>query len=74
VPHVFPRPEEPYLYVEKVDVEGSCPECGGESLKRYPVLSEGGWWQVVKCQDCLFSVEREPWGRLGSITLLSDAL
>jgi hypothetical protein len=74
VPHTFARPEEPYLYVEKVAVEGSCPECGGESLKRYPVLSEGGWWEVVKCQDCLFSVEREPWARLGSITLLSDAL
>jgi vanillate/4-hydroxybenzoate decarboxylase subunit D len=74
LPHTFARPEELHLSVERETVEGSCPECGGETLKRYPVLSEGGWWMVVKCQDCLFSVEREPWGRLGSITLLSDTL
>jgi transposase-like protein len=74
VPHTFARPEEPYLYVEKEDVEGSCPECGSENLKRYPVLSEGGWWLVVKCQDCLYSLERERAGRMGSITLLSDSL
>ncbi len=74
MPHVFARPEEPYLYVERIDVEGTCPECGSEDLKTYPVLSEGGWWQVTKCQSCLCSLEREPGGRLGSITLLSDAL
>jgi hypothetical protein len=74
MPHTFPRPEEPYLFVERVDVDGSCPECGGENLKRYPVVSEGGWWTVTKCQNCLFSVDRERGGRLGSITLLSDAL
>ena len=74
MPHTFPRPEELYLSVDRIAVEGSCPECGSDDLKRYPVLSEGGWWQVTKCQDCLFSLEREPGGRLGSITLLSDAL
>jgi hypothetical protein len=74
VPHVFARPEEPYLHVEREEVDGTCPECGSDALRRYPVLSEGGWWNVVKCQNCLFSVEREPGGRLGSITLLSDAL
>jgi hypothetical protein len=71
---MFPRPEEPYLFVEREPVEGACPECGSDDLKRYPVLSEGGWWTVVKCQECLASVERERAGRMGSITLLSDSL
>jgi hypothetical protein len=39
-------------------VAGPCPECGGETLARYEVLAEGGWFEVVKCQGCLHSVER----------------
>jgi transposase-like protein len=72
VPHAFARPEEPYLSVEKEPIDGTCPECGSEDLRRYPVLTEGGWWYVVKCQECLFSLERERGGRMGEITLLSD--
>jgi hypothetical protein len=41
-------------------VEGTCPECGANDLAEYPVLSEGGWWDVRKCQSCLASVSREP--------------
>ena len=70
----FPRPSELRLSVEREDAEGTCPECGASDLKRYPVLSEGGWWMVTKCQSCLASAHREPWNRLGSITLLSDQL
>jgi transposase-like protein len=70
----YPRPHEPTVAVAKEKVEGSCPECGAESLARYPVLSEGGWFQVVKCQNCLHSVSRERWSRLGDIALLSDSL
>jgi vanillate/4-hydroxybenzoate decarboxylase subunit D len=55
------------MSVEKVPVEGACPECGARALKRYPALSAGGWFQVVKCQDCLASVERTPWNRLGYV-------
>ena len=43
-------------------------------LKAYPVLSEGGWHRVVKCQACLHSVSREPWTRLGPIELLADTI
>ena len=49
-------------------VEGSCPQCSGETLARYEVLGEGGWFVVVKCQECLHSVERNrisPLVRLG---------
>ena len=41
-------------------------QCG---LRRYPVLSEGGWFMVVKCPACLASLSREPWNRLGWIVL-----
>lgn len=70
--YTYPRPEERHLHVEKVDVEGSCPECGAEALKAYPVLSDGGWWDVTKCQECLLSVERKPGPLFGSIELLTD--
>jgi hypothetical protein len=62
------------VFLERDTVEGSCPRCGEGSLRRYPVNSEGGWFMVVKCQDCLWSVSREPWSRLGPIQLLSDSL
>jgi vanillate/4-hydroxybenzoate decarboxylase subunit D len=57
--HAFPRPDQPYLSVERTPVQGRCPECGGGNLAEYPVLSEGGWWNVRKCQDCLASLQRE---------------
>jgi hypothetical protein len=53
--------------VERAPVEGECPECGAATLARYPVLGTGGWYQVVKCQLCLHSVEREAWNRLGDV-------
>jgi len=58
--HSFSRPSEPYLSVERTPVEGACPECGAPDLAEYRVLSEGGWWDVRKCQSCLASVSREP--------------
>jgi len=58
--HSFPRPTEPFLSVERAPVDGACPECGAADLAEYRVLSEGGWWDVRKCQSCLASVSREP--------------
>ncbi len=54
--------------VERERVEGTCPECGNHDLQQYPVLSEGGWFLAVKCQDCLASVSRERWHQLGYVT------
>ena len=48
--HTFPRPEQTHLTVEREPVEGACPECGAAALAAYRVLSEGGWWDVRKCQ------------------------
>ena len=66
MPHSFPRPTEPHLHVERQRVEGACPECGAEELAVYRVLSEGGWWDVRKCQACLASVSRDPGPLFGS--------
>ena len=58
--HAFPRPESPHLSVDRRPIAGTCPECGAQELAGYRVLSEGGWWDVCKCQRCLASVRREP--------------
>lgn len=70
----YPRPSQLTVSAEREPVAGSCPRCGRDELSRYPVLSEGGWFQVVKCQACLHSVERTPWRNLGPIELLSDQI
>jgi transposase-like protein len=62
------------LSLVKEPVDGTCPSCGAEALRRYPVNSEGGWFQVVKCQNCLHSVSRERWHLLGYLRLLSDTI
>jgi vanillate/4-hydroxybenzoate decarboxylase subunit D len=62
------------LYLERERVEGTCPHCGAEDLATYPVNSEGGWFTVVKCQNCLHSLSRERWSLLGPITLLVDSV
>ena len=60
--------------VPRSDVEGVCPECNASQLMAYPVLSDGGWWQVVKCQECLHSVSRAKWSLLGPVQLTSSGL
>jgi vanillate/4-hydroxybenzoate decarboxylase subunit D len=60
--------------VEREPVDATCPSCGGSAVHRYPVLSEGGWFQVVKCEGCLFSLARDRWHLLGPISLTSEGL
>ncbi|MET3823526.1 hypothetical protein ACVK00_006705 [Burkholderia sp. PvR073] len=63
------------LTLEREAVEGTCPACESTALARYPVHSEGGWFDVVKCQACLHSIARKPASRLGPVLrLLSDTL
>jgi len=62
------------MTVEREPVDGRCLACGAEALQRYPVLSDGGWFIVVKCQHCLHSVSRAPWQRLGTVVRLEDVL
>ncbi len=53
--------------VTRAPVDGRCPRCGAEALAEYPVRSTGGWFVVVKCQQCLMSVSRTRWRRLGDV-------
>ncbi len=71
---LFPRPAEAAPVQAREPVAGACEECGAEDLLRYPVLSEGGWFIVVKCQSCLHSMSREHWARLGAVQLMTDAI
>jgi hypothetical protein len=64
----FPRPDELTLATTRVPVEGVCANCGSRSLASYPVISDGGWWNVVKCTECLESVSRDRGPRLGVYT------
>ena len=50
--------------------QGTCPECGSDQLADYRVLSEGGWWDVRKCQTCLHSLSRVAAPPFGSYTPL----
>lgn len=58
------------LGVDLADFPGST----AADFKRYPVLSDGGWFQVVKHQPTLTSVSRETWRLLGPIKLVSEGL
>lgn len=72
--HTFPRPQQERVFVDKEAVDGSCPECGSDQLRRYRVLSEGGWWEAVKCQECLASVSRTRSDALGSFVPLGTTV
>jgi len=72
--HTFPRPREERLYVDREPVARTCEECGGSDVRAYRVLSEGGWWNVVKCQECLHSLERTPAPALGSYVPLGTTV
>ena len=65
-------PEE--LKALGIDLERDFPGSSIEDFKRYPVLSEGGWYLVVKHLPSLKSIDRTPWRLLGPITLTSDGL
>jgi hypothetical protein len=55
----FQRPAEESLFEKKEKVDQKCPECGSHDVAAYRVLSDGGWWDVVKCQDCLYPLNRK---------------
>jgi len=69
-----PRPEEKTIHLQRTPVEGSCEECGESTLSEYPVLSEGGWWTVVKCQSCLHSVSRTKGPLFGSLEPVTNLI
>jgi hypothetical protein len=71
---MFVRPETSVVAATRTAVPGKCPECGHETLAAYRVLSEGGWWDVIKCRDCLASVQRSAGPLLGVLSEAVDSL
>lgn len=67
-------PIGPPVVLEREPVQGDCPRCGAAALASYPVFSEGGWYDVVKCQECLHSLSRERGPLLGPLQLLVDQM
>jgi hypothetical protein len=57
---------------DREQVSGPCPSCKTESLRRYPVLTSAGWFLSVKCTQCLHTIDRRPWRRLGWVSLGED--
>lgn len=57
-----------------IDLDRDFPSHKLSELRRYPVLSEGGWFIVIKNQQTLETISRQPWRRLGPITLVSEGL
>lgn len=70
--HSFPRPSSQTVDAHVEALDDTCPECGDQSVAKYRVLSEGGWWDVVKCRSCLTSISRARGPLLGSFEPLSD--
>jgi hypothetical protein len=70
--HNFPRPKTPTVSAERTPVDGNCPICAQPALHKYRVMSEGGWWYVVKCSQCLHSISREQGPLLGPIQPLGN--
>lgn len=64
---------EEELRAEGVDL-AAFPGSTADDFRRYPVLSEGGWFMVIKNQRTLQSVSRKPWRLLGPVPLLSEGL
>ncbi len=57
-----------------VDLAADFPGATAADFRRYPVLSEGGWYIVVKHQPSLRSIHRAPWELLGPVALTSTGL
>ena len=67
--HNFPRPSQDRLYADREPVDQTCPACGSATaVARYRVLTEGGWWDAVKCVDGLYTIDRTRAPRLGSFS------
>jgi hypothetical protein len=73
--HQARRPVSAAELVEAgVDLARDFPGATVDEFREYPVLSEGGWFIVIKHQPTLRTVSRKPWRLLGPVTLLTEGL
>lgn len=66
--------DDAHLRALGVDLARDFPGSTAADFRAYPVLSEGGWFIVVKHQPTLRTVSRVPWKLLGPVTLLTEGL
>ncbi|ODU02970.1 MAG: hypothetical protein ABS81_15865 [Pseudonocardia sp. SCN 72-86] len=53
-------PTEERIHVERVPVEGlTCPNCGSDDIRRYPIANHLGPRIATTCQKCLTSLKVE---------------
>jgi hypothetical protein len=57
-----------------IDLAADFPDQSLADLRQYPVLSEGGWFIVIKNPQTLQEISRRPWSLLGPVELLSHSL
>lgn len=57
-----------------IDLAADFPTISIDRLRQYPVLTEGGWFIIIKDQVTLQEIARRPWRLLGPIELLSNSL
>lgn len=62
------------LQAAGIDLARDFPQEAIADLREYPVLSEGGWYIVIKSQRTLQEIARRPWSLLGPVELLSHNL
>lgn len=62
------------LIAAGIDLARDFPGQSIADLSEYPVLSEGGWFIVIKNQRTLEEIARRPWLLLGPVELLSHSL
>jgi hypothetical protein len=57
---VFPRPTEQFLSVTREETTETCPRCGSDDVRRYPLADHIGPRIATKCQSCFhaLSIER----------------
>lgn len=62
------------LIAAGIDLARDFPGQSITDLREYPVLSEGGWFIIIKHQRTLQEIARRPWRLLGPVELLSHSL
>ncbi|RYE43529.1 MAG: hypothetical protein EOP24_28000 [Hyphomicrobiales bacterium] len=62
------------LQAAGIDLGRDFPGATEDDFRKYPVLSEGGWFIVIKHQPTLQTVTRVPWGLFGPIQPMSAGL
>lgn len=57
---IFQGPAEEQVFLDRPLVEGAtCPSCGSDDVRRYPIANEHGARIATKCQECLTTLKIE---------------